>query len=292
MNSTNMKNLRQKIKFIAFLIFFDAIFVFTVFPGEHRIISLAPSISDILFALDAEDRVIGVTDFCHYPAKIDELVNKGKIKRIGGFSTPNLELIISLKPTFIIGTKSLTWQIKNRIEKLGIKVIWLVEPDNIENLLQTILMVGDQIENRIKAEKIVNRIKEKLLKIKKKISIIPEKNKKTVFIEIWNNPLTTAGKNTFLSDLIKKAGAVPAIELMQDWPVISEEVLIKINPDVIFCAHTKPAYPQRLKFTKAIKNNHFFIPENKDIFLQPGTRIADAVSELFAYLYPEIKYDN
>ncbi len=249
-----------------------------------KIVSLAPSITKNLFRLGLQNYLIGVTDFCEYYGEVERLVKEGKIKRISAFNVINYENIISLDPDYILGTDSISYENKSQIEKIfnDKKIYWFMHPRNFEEIKADILRLGNIFHKKEEAKKLVNQIDKELNEIQNKIK--DKKEKPKVIVEIFYPPFITAGKDTFISDIIIKAGARLAISLKENWPSVSLEDIIVADPDLVVKTHLT-GINEELKILRCYKENNVFIPEDIDIFLQPCYDSIFGVRKLYEYIY-------
>lgn len=249
-----------------------------------RIVSLAPSITKILFRLELEDNIVGVTDFCEYYGKVEDFVKSGKIKRLSGFNIINYENILSVNPTHILGTDSISYENKLQIEKIfsNNRVYWFIHPTNFDGIKRDILTIGRIFGKEERAKILVKEIDINLYKIEEKIK--NKKNRPKVLVEIFYPPFTTAGKNTFISDIIIKSGGSLALLINENWPTLSLEDIVVADPDIVIKTHLSESNKE-LNIIRCYKENKIFIPKDIDIFLQPSYESIFAVKELYEYLY-------
>lgn len=253
---------------------------------DKKIVSLAPSITKILFRLGLEDSIVGVTDFCEYYGEVEKFVKKNRIKRISGFNVINYENILSIDPDYILGTDSISYENKIQIENIfkDKKVYWFVHPKNLDGIKDDILKIGTIFNKREKAENLLREMDKELTHIQNKLK--DKKKKLKVLVEIFYPPFMTAGKNTFISDIVLKAGGQLAINVDENWPTISLENILIADPDIVVKTHLNNTH-EDLKILRCYKENKIFIPKDIDIFLQPSYESIFAVKELYEYLYEE-----
>ncbi len=249
----------------------------------ERIISLAPSNTEILFSLGLNKEIIGVTDFCNYPEEAK------KKERIGGFTTPNLEKIYSLKPDFVFGIRGNPIDIFTNLKKLKIKALGF-DPKTLDELFDLIIKIGKVVDKREEAKRLVNSLMLKRDKIREEAKRF---KKRKVYIEIWNNPYITVGKNTYLNEMIKEVGGINIAENAPgDWPIISQEYIINENPEVIIIAYMGQSIDEVIKRPgweniDAVKNRRVYIFENEDLIFRLGPRIVDGMEELFKLIHKD-----
>ena len=254
--------------------------------SDLRIISLAPSTTEILFALGLDEEVVGVSEFCNYPPKA---LSKEKV---GTFSQPNIEKILSLKPDIIFCTGLEQAPLAENLKKLKLNVI-VSDPSNINSLLVSIAEIGKLTNKENQAELLIKYMEERINETKLLVANIPKEKRQKVFIEIWHNPLSTAGKGSFINELIELAGGNNiAYDLKTAYGSFSPELVIKRNPDCIILAYmgkddSKDELKSRAGWNKiaAVKNNRVYGDINPDILLRPGPRITEGLREIYKKLY-------
>lgn len=254
----------------------------------QRIISLAPSNTEILFALGAADKVVGVTKFCDYPP---EAKNKDII---GGFSDPNIEKIVSLNPDLVFATTMHEKAVRD-LEKVNIPSI-VLHANTIEGVMENINLAGKATGQEKEASLVVASMKERVQKVTEKIKDIPEKDKPKVYYEVFSEPIMTAGPKTLIHNLITMAGGVNiGAEAETDYPQYSIEILLKKNPDVMIAPDLHGSNTATLENVKqrpgwsdiaAVKNNRVYIIED-DLITVPGPRIVDGLEAVAKSLYPD-----
>lgn len=250
-----------------------------------KIISLSPAITEILFAIGSGDQIIGVTDYCDYPR---EALEK---PRVGGFENPNLELIISSEPDVIFTAAGIQKDFVKQLEDLGIKVVTL-DAINVNQVLDNILLAGQVTGQSEKAQEVVAGLEQRI----QRINTIVEKrvkNKPNVFFEVWDDPLMTAGPDSFIDDLINMAGGKNiAGDAQKRFIDYNREVLIAKNPDIYIInnhAHTPEDIKKRPGFEglKAVQNDQVYTIED-DLVTLPGPRLVDGLEEMARIIHPEV----
>ena len=254
---------------------------------KSRYISLAPSTTEILFALGLNEEIVGVSSYCNYPQKAKSMEN------IGEFSHPNIEKILSLKPDYIFCTGLEQAYIITELRRLNLKV-YVSDPTNIEELLNSIKDIG-RITGKVKeAKELIKNMESEIKEISSKVKLIPLEKKPRVFIEIWHAPLTTVGKGSFIDELLTLAGGVNiAHDAKRAYSIFSPEEVIKRNPDCIILAYMDKEKPAKLVGERfgwseisAVKNNRLYNDINPDILLRPGPRVTQGIKEIYKRLYP------
>lgn len=251
-----------------------------------RIVSMAPNVTEMLFAIGLDEEIVGVTNFCDCP---DAAREKPKI---GGYYDPNIEAILLLAPDLIVATPD--GYSKERIEKLdqaGISV-FLVNPQKTDEVLETMLTLGEVTGRNDAAKQVVGHLRMRVEVVKKKVNSIPAEDRPKVFYEIGHDPLITAGPGTFVDNLINAAGGINiASDAPTDWPRYSVEAVIMKEPDVIITAPHVPSGEgsateadmgvwRRYKTIPAVQNGRIYSVD-PNILLRSGPRIVDGLEELY-----------
>lgn len=263
----------------------------TLKTEPKRIVSLAPSNTEILFFLGLKERVVGVTTFCDYP-------EEAKLcSQVGGFSDPSLEKIVVLKPDLVLAT-SMHQQIIKGLEETGLNVL-VFEPQKIDDIFVSIQIVGKATGVEKEAIALTKGLKDRVNTLNEKLSKIPENQRPTVYYEMWYEPLMTVGKDTLSGQAIELAGGRNiAVDSAEQYPQLSEEVIIKKSPDIMFCSygHGEPGQeptPSDIRNRKGWEDISF-VKTNKiyeidaDLLTIPSPRIVEGIEKIAEYFYPEL----
>ncbi|MGC2238150.1 MAG: cobalamin-binding protein [Pyrinomonadaceae bacterium] len=246
----------------------------------ERAVSLAPNLTEIVFAVGAGDRLVGVTTFCNYPEETK------KIQKIGDTMNPNIENIIALKPQIVlISTAAQIETFTKVLDEQGI-VYFVTNPQNLDGIYKSIDLIGDIFGRKDQADEVVTSLKKRVAGIES--LIYSEKPVKT-FLQISKEPLYTIGKESFITDLIKRAGGVSATaDIESAYPKLSKETALALNPDAIVLSESDDNQTPNevFKNSPAVKNAKVF-KINADIISRPAPRIVDALEQLARALHPE-----
>jgi iron complex transport system substrate-binding protein len=249
----------------------------------RKIVSLSPSNTEILFALGAGDKVVGVTSFCDYPEEAK------KIERMGDYEGPNIELIRKAQPDVVLAGYVQEETVK-MLEKMGIPVV-ISEAESFEAIYHSISLIGEITGTETEAEKIIKGMKDKIAEIQAKIK---DKEKPRVFYVVWKDPLTTAGSRTFINDVIKAAGGINVAEKVESWAIYSAEEMIKDNPDMLIAAfHSTDEGMTRedlsrdriFSMLECVKQGKVYVMPDDNIISRPGPRIVLAIEDMARVLY-------
>ena len=271
-----------------------SISVFFAFAGANqekqsvseslRAISLAPNITEIIYALGAEDCLVGRSDYCNYPVEVLELPSAGNVWQ------PNLEVIVSMEPDIVLAASLLDPTYKESIEQAGIKVVHILSEENIEGTYDLIMQVGNALNNEKEAENLCNSIKQRFNSIEEKVKDIT--NRKTcIYLLGWGEFGDYAATgDTFLGSLINLAGAENAAASAQYW-AISRELLIDSDPDLIIL----PTYSYAPADIEAFRNTLPYsnltgqiVTIDGDISDRQGVRSPEFAEFVAKTLYPEL----
>ncbi|MGV8083393.1 MAG: ABC transporter substrate-binding protein [Coriobacteriia bacterium] len=259
----------------------DASRTVTIKAEPERIVSLAPANTEILFALGLGDKVVGVTTYDDYPAEVAD------IEKVGDFMSPNLEAIAAENPDLVLATTGVQEDTIKQLEKLGAIVI-AIDPQNLEGVYSAIERVGKVTGTSEKAAEVVEGMKDDVAEIQAAVKSSP---KVTTFIEIAQNPLYTAGKDTFMDELITLAGGTNVVA-ESGWVAYSSEQLVAANPDVYFATKGSMSDPasiaQRPGYAdlSAVKNGRVIILDD-NLVSRPGPRVVQGLKQIAEGLHPE-----
>ncbi|MBP1156809.1 iron complex transport system substrate-binding protein [Paenibacillus sp. PvR018] len=263
-------------------------FVFDKAP--ERIVSTSPSETETLFALGLGDRVVGVSDFCNYPA---EAASKPKV---GSIMKPNEEALIAANADVVMTGVSMNMAVVEQLR--GLKVnLFKVEPKTVDDVMDNILLMGQIFDRQEQATKLVDSMKAERQAVLDAVKVLEPEQKKKVFVEF--SPGWTVGKGEYIDELIGLAGAVNVAGGEKGYVKISEEKVIADNPQIII-------YPMGIIDDKSQKPMDQLIRErsgweqidavklnqlvglDKDIMSRPGPRITQALTEVAKGIYPEL----
>lgn len=251
-----------------------------------KIISLSPATTEILFALGLGEKIVGVSSFCNYP------IGALSKEHVGTFSQANIEKIISLKPDIIFCTGLEQSPIIEELRQLKLNV-FVSDPSNFNELFLSILEIGRLTDTEGEASKLVENMRKTMDKIAARSASIPFAKKQKVFIEIWHDPLMSAGRGSFLDEMISIAGGINiASSLNRPYSFFSAETVLVSDPDVIILAYMTKDNPgtllgSRMGWDKisAVQKKRVYNDINPDILLRPGPRLISGLEEIQKKLY-------
>jgi iron complex transport system substrate-binding protein len=245
-------------------------------PLPQRIVSLAPSVTEMLFALGVGDRVVGVTDFCNYPPEARQK------PKMGGMSNPSLEAVVSARPDLVVlTTDGNPKEFELRLEKLGIRTHVMTER-RMEELPAAIRSMGRLVGAEERAERLAVDAEKRL----KKFRSMHRPRGRSLFV-VWPEPLMAAGPGTAIDDAMKMLGFENiAVDADTAYPKFSLEVAIRRAPEYIFIGNgmgmdmreVSEASLERLSNTPAARNGHIYFMSD-DLF-RFGLRMLDGMDEM------------
>jgi len=256
----------------------------------QRIISLAPSNTEILFALGLADRVVAVTDYCNYPP---EAADKPSI---GGFSTPNIEEIIALSPDLVLATSRHEDKVIPQLEDKGITVFALA-PRTLDEVLEAIILAGEIAGAEANAAELVWEMHQRIKAVTDKTASLPLEQRPATFYVLWHDPLKTAGSGTLQDELIQKAGGANIARETTGYANISLEVVVNENPAVIIAGTSHGSSDDqtyqfartesRLNGSGAHQYDRVYAIDS-DLTSRAGPRLVLGLEELAEFIHPEI----
>lgn len=253
---------------------------------KMRIVSLAPSTTEILFALGLDDEIVGVSQFCNYPPRA---LTKEKT---GTFSQPNVEKILFLKQDIVFCTGLEQAPVAVKLKQLNLKVC-ISNPANFKELFDSIEEIGRLVNKEKEAASLIEKMRQNIKKINSKVKLIPPEKRPGVLVELWAAPLLTAGKGTFIDELLTLAGGRNiAADTKKTYSYFSPEQVIKRNPGVILTTYMDKENPvammeQRFGWENiaAVKNRRIYSDIDPDLLFRPGPRLVDGLKEIYRRLY-------
>lgn len=254
-------------------------------PVIRRVISLAPNLTEIIYALGAEDRLVGITNECDFPPAARSKT------RVGDVINPSLEKIIELKPDVVLGTTA-----GNRretvdiLDRAGIP-LYGVDTRTVEDVVGSIRHLADLLGIPEAGDALATRLETQLATLSEQLQ---NTDSPRILFAIWLEPLITVGNDTFLNDIIHRAGATSVTaDLSQDWPRLSLEAVIERDPDYLVvprAANLEERFSRMRTASawgevRAVRQSHVVWLD--EAVLRPGPRIVQAIEELARALHRE-----
>ena len=265
--------------------------------SPQRIVSLSPGITEILFAIGAGDRVVGVTDFCNYPEKAKSLT------KVGGLLNPSYETLITLKPDLIIHQPN-KHKIKNFTDKLGIRNL-PISMLSLAEIFSSIKEIGVALHRENAADRLIQSMRKKINFHRKRLAGVSQKSV-LLILGISNDSMRElygVGPNTYLGEMLALAGGNNILAGIQaQYPKVSKEFIIHESPEIIIEVGPKDILSREASKTRrqgwqifstirAVKNkNIHFI--GSDYILIPGPRLINIIADFVNAIHPEIVSSN
>ena len=238
-----------------------------------RVVSLAPNLTENIFAVGAGDRLVGVTTFCNYPEQAKQ------IAKIGDTMNPNLERIVAIKPDVVfVSTASQIENFTRTLDDNGIAV-FVTNPDSLDGVMKNLRQLGEMFGTVDQAEKLTAELRRRVDNITQKVA---SEKRFRAFVQISKEPLFTIGKQSFLTAMLETSGAESTTaDVETAYPKLSKETALALNPDVIILSESDDnREPNEVfKNSPAVKNRHV-ISVNADLLSRPGPRLVDALEQI------------
>jgi len=282
----------------------DETSTFSVFPNEvidhagrrvyietepQRIVSLAPSNTEIMFAIGLGDKLVGVTGYCNYP---EEALD---IPKIGGYKDVNLESLVSLTPDLVLATDYHLPEVVPQLENLGINVL-VVEPVSLNDVIETIILLGKcagEVENALH---LTSELRNRINVISKKTSDLQDSERWRTMYVVAPDPLWVAGTDTLVDELIVIAGGVNIASDLSGFSPINLENVVMANPQVIVAGSSMGSHgsslstlysEERFDAIDARKYNRIY-EISTDLVSRSGPRIVEGLEYMAKMIHPEI----
>ncbi len=251
-----------------------------------RIVSLAPNLTEIVFALGEGDRLAGDTDFCDYPA---EAAQK---PRVGGPINPNLEQVVALAPDLVLATKAINRrETVEALARIGLSV-FVTDPHSVEDMIASVEHVGNVLHAEKTAAPLSEDLRERLSNLDRRIAgTVPRR----VLFVVWTDPLISIGRGTFIADALRHAGARSVVDASAEWPRVNLEEIVRLQPEVLVFAGAHAADTQHdidalrarpgWRSLEALRHGKIVIVS--DAINRPAPRMVDAIEQLARAFHPD-----
>jgi cobalamin transport system substrate-binding protein len=251
----------------------------------RRIVSLVPGVTEMLYALGAEDRLVGRTDFCDYPP-----VARSK-PSVGGTVSPSLEVLVSLRPDLVVATSAgNSDETRRQLERLRVP-LYLVDPHGLADVFHTMTRLGALTERESRAAELVAGLERRVRAVAVRVAARPRPR---VLYVVWPDPLIVPGRGAAVTELIELAGGESvSADGPEGYPRYSVEAAVARGPEVIILArHGAGTAPyarekwERFAELPAIRAGRLHGVDG-DLFHRFGPRVVDALEILARLLHPE-----
>jgi iron complex transport system substrate-binding protein len=252
----------------------------------QRIVSLAPSLTETVYALGLQDRLVGDTDYCDYPPDAQ------KKTKVGGAINPSLEQIVALRPDLVLVTKSLNrLETVNALDGLGIPA-YATDPHTVQEIVSSTERLAAVLGVPDAGATLRADLERHVTDLQQRLSGLPQR--RVLFI-VWSDPLISVGKGTFIADAMRLAGATSIVDSAQDWPHMSLEEVVRLQPEFLVFAASHSDSGQNdfdvlaerpgWRGLDAVRNRRFAVIS--DAVNRTAPRIVSAIEDLARQLHPE-----
>ncbi len=257
-------------------------------PAEaKRIVSLAPNLTETIYALGLEDRLVGDTNFCDTPAAA-----KSK-PHVGDLQNPSIEAIVALHPDLVLATTSINRvETADALKQLGVPV-YTTDPRTVRGMLDSTTHVAEVIGATQQGAELVGRMQQRLDAVRAALSDRPMVH---VLFVVWLQPLQTIGQDTFIADALRWAGAESVLVSKQKWPHLSLEEVVRLQPDyIVFTDDHSGGTGTELADLRArpvwrdldaVEQGH--VVNVSEEIVRPSPGLVDVIEQLAHELHPEV----
>ncbi|HEX3145051.1 MAG TPA: cobalamin-binding protein [Pyrinomonadaceae bacterium] len=249
-----------------------------------RIVSLAPNLTEIVYAVGAGEQLVGDTEYCDYPPQAKN------VAKIGDTLHPSIERIIALKPQIVlVSTASQLESFTKQLDEQHIAV-YVTEPQNLDDALKSIQTLGDALNHHDKATTLVDELRRRSSAVE---NAVKASQPVKVFYQVSGEPLYTIGRESYLTDLVRRAGGVSVTaDVPGAFPRFSDEAALALRPDAVILStggsmgEANATIAPSLKNSPAVLNNRVY-RINGDLLSRPGPRLVDGLEAIARALHPE-----
>jgi iron complex transport system substrate-binding protein len=252
----------------------------------RRIVSLAPSLTETIYALGLQDRLVGDTDDCDYPPEARQK------PKVGGGPNPSLEAIAALHPDLVLVTKKFNrLETVHALEGLGIPS-YATDPNTVDAIIASTQRIGDLLGAPESANQLAKDLYGRLAELQRRVASLPAR--RVLFI-VWIEPLISIGKDTFIADALRQAGAISVVDSSQSWPQVNLEEVVRLQPEYLVFAesHSETAAHSLetlaeipgWRLLNAVRNRRYAVIS--EAVNRPAPRIVSAIEDLARQLHPD-----
>ena len=251
----------------------------------ERIVTLAPNLTEIVYAIGAGPRLVGNTTYCDYPQEAKD------VAKVGDGINPSIERIIALRPQLIlVSTASQLEAFTKPLDEHNLAV-YVTDPRDLEGVFKSIENLGDLLDERERASSLVSSLRARAAAIEEKAGTA---RAVSVFYQLSAEPLYTAGRDSFITDLVRRAGGLSVTaDVPGAWPRYSDESALAARPDVIIMAtgdsmgaQANAEVAQPLRRSPAALNNRVY-KINGDYLSRPGPRLVEGLEQMARAIHPD-----
>lgn len=250
----------------------------------ERVVSLAPNLTEVVFAVGAGKQLVGDTSYCDYPPEAKE------VAKVGDTMTPNIESILALRPQLVlVSTASQLEAFTRQMEQHAIP-IYVTDPHDLEGVFRMIQTLGEILGEKDKAAQLVNDLRTRAGAVE---TAVKSSKPVSVFYQVSAKPLYTAGRDSYITDVIRRAGGKSVTaDVVGAWPKFSDESALASQPEAIIMASFDSMskdtleVADSLKKSPAAKNGRVY-GISGDYLSRPGPRLVNGLEEMARKLHPD-----
>jgi iron complex transport system substrate-binding protein len=253
-----------------------------------RVVSLAPNLTEIVFALGEGNQLAGDTDYCDYPP---EALQK---PHVGGTVNPSLEAIVALMPDLVLATKSINRrETVDALERIGVPVYVTEDPHSVAEMINSVEHLGSALGVEKSAAKVVEDLRARLVDLDRRLATATPRR---VLFVVWTDPLISVGRDTFIADALRLAGGRSVVETKAEWPHVGLEEIVRQQPEVLVFASAHAGDTQReiealrarpgWRSLEAMQHDKIVVVS--DAINRPAPRMVEAIEHLARALHPEL----
>jgi iron complex transport system substrate-binding protein len=257
----------------------------------QRVISLAPSITETLYALGLQDRIVADTDYCDYPPEAKQKPH------VGGTISPSIEMIASLHPDVVLVTKGLNrLDTVNSLAAVGIPS-YATDPNSVAEIITSTQRIAELLGAAQTGDTLATELRRQLAETQQRVAPYPSRR---VLFVVWPQPLISIGQDTFIADALRYSGATSIVNEPQSWPQISLEEVARVQPDflVFSTSHLASASVNvdvlaespGWRILSAVRERRF--ANTSDAIERTSPRIVSAIAQLARQFHPEAFEDS
>lgn len=256
----------------------------------QRIVSLAPATTELIFAIGAGSQLVGVTKNCNYPVAAQSLTQVGG----GTLQSLSREKIVSLQPDLVLCNWDNHQPMLETLDQFNIPAL-AIGPESFTELFAEATMLGKVTGHSREADELVRRMQQRLNALTTLVKSISPAERKSMFYEVWDDPLMTAGPSTFIGEVFQLAGLLNIFsDATTNYPKVSDELVVARDPEIIFAPSTHASEVSVEKLLQrqgwsditAIRERQVYII-NGDHISRCGPRLLDALDEVIRRAYPD-----
>jgi len=252
--------------------------------AARRVVSLAPNVTEMLFAVGAGPAMVGVTQFCDFPPAAR------RVKKIGNFSAPDLETVAAARPDLVVAAYGNSLEAIAALRRLGLPV-FVTNPQDTAGVLRNLAALGTLTGHPAEARRLVAELRGRLERLQRRLAGRPARR---ALVVVWPDPMTVVGGRSYLNDAIRRAGGVNAAGgIREAYPKLDPERLISLSPEVILLPMgDRGATPDEVARRPGVADTpagqaHRIYTVTADWVVRAGPRLVAGIEEMARRLHPE-----